>query len=122
MSDTRVELTDWLSTLQTAQPLAHKLLSQPQASQQKQGYFHTLREICQQPLSWHNTADLVVTNAKQLKDCLFGIQNIVLTGSGSSEYAGECVRFALQNQLGISTSAIGGGTLVEHGPRAVPPI
>lgn len=122
MSDTRVELTDWLSTLQTAQPLAHKLLGQPQASQQKQGYFHTLREICQQPLSWHNTADLVVANAKQLKDCLFGIQNIVLTGSGSSEYAGECVRFALQNQLGISTSAIGGGTLVEHGPRAVPPI
>jgi tagatose-6-phosphate ketose/aldose isomerase len=122
MSDTRVELTDWLSTLQSAQPLAQKLLSQPPASQQKQGYFHTLREICQQPISWRNTADLVVADSHRLKDSLDGIQNIVLTGSGSSEYAGECVRLALQNQLGISTTVIGGGTLVEHGPRAVPPM
>jgi tagatose-6-phosphate ketose/aldose isomerase len=122
MSDTRVELTDWLSTLQEAQPLAHKLLSRPSDIQQKLGYFHTLREICQQPLSWLATAELIVGNSKRLKATLAGIQNIVLTGSGSSEYAGECVRFALQNQLGISTAVVGGGALVEHGPRAVPPM
>jgi tagatose-6-phosphate ketose/aldose isomerase len=122
MADTLVELSDWLSTLQKAQPLAHKLLSEPQSSQEKQGYFHTLREICQQPLSWLMTADLIVANSKRLRDTLAGIQSIVLTGSGSSEYAGESVRLALQEQLGIAASVIGGGTLLEHGPRAIPPI
>ena len=58
MSDTRVELTDWLSELQKTQPLARKLLSQSPDIQQKEGYYHTLREICQQPLSWQATAEL----------------------------------------------------------------
>jgi tagatose-6-phosphate ketose/aldose isomerase len=122
MSDTRVELTEWLSTLQARQPLARKLLSQLPDIQRKEGYYHTLREICQQPLSWQSTAELVISNTARLQASLEGIQNIVLTGSGSSEYAGECVRLALQNQLGISTTVVGGGALVEHGKRAVPPM
>ena len=83
MSDTRVELTDWLSALQKTQPLARKLLSQPTDIQQKEGYYHTLREICQQPLSWQATAELVMANTQRLQASLDGIQNIVLTGSGT---------------------------------------
>ena len=122
MADPRVELTDWLSTLQSTQPLARKLLGQSTDIQQKQGYYHTLREICQQPLSWQATAELVIANRQPLQASLEGIQNIVLTGSGSSEYAGECVRLALQNQLGVCTTVVGGGALVEHGTRAIPPM
>lgn len=122
MSKTHAELTDWLGEIQKAQPVAQKLLSPSVDTQQKQGYFHTLREICQQPLSWLRTSDLIINDAQRLRASLDGVQNIILTGSGSSEYAGECVRLALQNQLGISTTVVGGGALVEHGARAIPPM
>ncbi len=44
----------------------------------------------------------------------------MLTGSGSSEYAGHCVRLALQNELSVNTLAIGGGVLLTHGVKALP--
>ena len=122
MSDAQGELNNWLLTLAKAQPIADKLLSRPAEIQQKSGYYHTLREICQQPLTWIATAELVAGNVKRLQTSLEGIQNIVLTGSGSSEYVGECVRLELQNKLGITTSVVGGGTLVAHGKHAVPPM
>src|SRR5947207_3145949 len=58
--------------------------------------------------------------ASDLRPCLSGIKNLVLTGSGSSEYAGHCVRLALQNQLSVNTLAIGGGVLLTHGVKALP--
>jgi tagatose-6-phosphate ketose/aldose isomerase len=122
MSDSQVELNQWLKTLETAQPLAHKLLSAPPETQKKDGYFHTLREICQQPLTWRATADLLSHNTERLQHSLTNIQNIVLTGSGSSEYVGDCVRLELQNRLGISVSVVGGGTLVAHGRNSILPL
>jgi len=122
MSDFQSQLNAWLAKLAAAQPRARHLLSVSPEIQQKEGYFHTLREICQQPISWPATAELVVRNQSRIKACLDGVLNIVLTGSGSSEYAGECVRLDLQNRLQITTSVVGGGTLVAHGARAVPPI
>jgi D-galactosamine 6-phosphate deaminase/isomerase len=52
---------------------------------------------------------------------LSGIASLTLTGSGSSEYAGHCVRLPLQNELGISAQAIGGGDLLAHGARVLSP-
>ncbi len=52
---------------------------------------------------------------------LAGVASLTLTGSGSSEYAGHCVRLPLQNELGISTQAIGGGDLLAHGARVLSP-
>ena len=121
MTDTGVELTSWLSTLQKAQPLAHELLSRSTEVQQKEGYYHTLREISQQPVTWKKTAELLISNSERLRSCLKGIQQLVLTGSGSSEYVGECVRLELQNRLGVLTTVVGGGMLVEHGRSAIPP-
>ena len=121
MTDTGVELTRWLGTLQKAQPLAHELLSRSAEVLQEHGYYRTLREISQQPVTWKKTAELVISNSDRLRSCLKGIQQLVLTGSGSSEYAGECVRLELQDQLGISTTVVGGGTLVEHGRSAISP-
>ena len=121
MSDSQVELNQWLKTLEKAQPLAHKLLSASPETQKKDGYFHTLREICQQPLTWLTTADQLTRNVAKLQASLAGVKSIVLTGSGSSEYVGDCVRLELQNRLGIPVSVVGGGTLVAHGQHAVLP-
>jgi D-galactosamine 6-phosphate deaminase/isomerase len=45
----------------------------------------------------------------------------VLTGSGTSEYAGDCVRQLLQKELGISAQVISGGALLMHGGKTFPP-
>ncbi len=115
MADEPAGLAEWLQTIQRAQPVADKLLAQAPENQKDNGYFHTLREICQQPLTWPMTAELVVANAERLQALVHRAANIILTGSGSSEYVGECVRLALQNGLRIPVSVIGGGTLVAHG-------
>jgi len=121
MLDKPVELIEWLHRIQQSQPLADALLREPAQEQLKQGYFHTLREICQQPLTWFSTADLVVAHRDQLAASLHGIKNIILTGSGSSEYIGECVRLTLQSDLNVPASVVGGGVLVTEGTRAVQP-
>jgi tagatose-6-phosphate ketose/aldose isomerase len=117
---TTVAFSDWLRDICERQPEAARLLSAPEEEQHKLGYFHTLREILQQPSSWVHTAEQMSFLASDLRPCLSGIKNLVLTGSGSSEYAGHCVRLALQNQLSVNTLAIGGGVLLTHGVKALP--
>lgn len=121
MPSTCPDLSEWLRTLQESQSVAKQLLSPPAEIQQKQGYFHTLHEICHQPISWIMTSELAIRSAELFRRSVDGVENIVLTGSGSSEYAGDCVRMALQDDLGIPANVVGGGTLVTHGSRAVPP-
>ena len=117
---TTVTFSDWLRDICERQPQAAKLLSAPEEEQHRGGYFHTLREIFQQPSSWMHTAEQMSLLASDLRPCLAGIRNLVLTGSGSSEYAGDCVRLALQNQLSVNTLAVGGGVLLTHGTKALP--
>jgi tagatose-6-phosphate ketose/aldose isomerase len=117
---TTVASSDWLRDLCERQPQAASLLSAPAEEQHRRGYFHTLREIFQQPSSWIHTAEQVSLLASDLCPCLAGIRNLVLTGSGSSEYAGHCVRLALQKQLSINTLAVSGGVLLTHGAKALP--
>jgi tagatose-6-phosphate ketose/aldose isomerase len=100
---------------------AATLLDTSLEEQEKQGYFHTLREILQQPSTWLDTGERMLAHIPQLSRAVSGIRSLVLTGSGSSEYAGECVRFALQDELRIATQAIGGGALLTHGRRAILP-
>jgi tagatose-6-phosphate ketose/aldose isomerase len=119
-STTTVAFSDWLREVCDRQPEAARLLSVPEKEQHRLGYFHTLKEIFQQPTSWIHTAEQVSALAPGLKSCLGGIRNLVLTGSGSSEYVGHCVRLALQQQLGVNTLAIGGGVLLTHSAKALP--
>jgi tagatose-6-phosphate ketose/aldose isomerase len=49
-----------------------------------------------------------------------GIKSLVFTGSGSSEYAGDCVRFPLQNELALGVESVSGGNLLIHGAKALP--
>ena len=112
---------DWHRALAHDQQSAGELFGRPEAEQKRLGYFHTLREICQQPWTWPRTCERMVASRDELKQVLKGIASVVLTGSGSSEYAAECVRLPLQNDLSICTESINGGTLLMYGGRALPP-
>jgi tagatose-6-phosphate ketose/aldose isomerase len=111
----------WLEQLAISQPGAAEILSKSPEQQQSAGYFHTLREICQQPLTWIKTAEQMIASAAELQDCVQGIEALVLTGSGSSEFAGDCVQPALKRDLGTVAEVIGGGTLLTYGADALPP-
>jgi tagatose-6-phosphate ketose/aldose isomerase len=111
---------EWLRTLCERQPGVVELTRSPE-EQRRLGYFHTLREICQQPSTWLRTCKVMRSRAADLQSIVAGISSLTLTGSGSSEYAGDCVRAALQNELGVVTQAIGGGVLLAHRGRALPP-
>ncbi len=113
--------SDLFQTLSEAHPAAELLLSNSQEEQQRQGYYHTLHEICHQPNTWLNTSAKLLSAAEQLKKSLKGAQSLWFTGSGSSEYAGECVAMVLQNELGIPSSVVGGGALLSFGKLAITP-
>jgi tagatose-6-phosphate ketose/aldose isomerase len=96
----------------------------PLAEQQVCGYADTLREILQQPASWLDTAELL-RRPQGLEPLLAALQprpqHIVLTGSGSSMYIGECLAPSLQLGLGIPAQAIAAGTLLTHWRSVLPP-
>jgi tagatose-6-phosphate ketose/aldose isomerase len=101
---------------------ASALLDASQAEQDREGYLHTLREIRQQPATFLDTCERVLTRVEDLKRCLQGVQSVVFTGSGSSEYAGDCVRLAIQKDLKLTCQATGGGMVLTHGNLALPPL
>lgn len=109
-----------LQKLSRSQDSVAALMSRSPDDQQRLGYFHTLREICQQPSTWARTAELMVQSAPALVPSVQGISGLTLTGSGSSEYAGDCVRLALQRELGINVQAVAGGAILTHGSQALP--
>ncbi len=111
---------DWLRSLSERQPGVAELKRNPE-EQRRLGYFYTLGEICQQPSTWLRTGELMRRRAADLRSIVAGISTLTLTGSGSSEYAGDCVRIPLQNELGLATLAIGGGVVLVHGGRALSP-
>jgi tagatose-6-phosphate ketose/aldose isomerase len=112
---------EWRRILSQRQPKAAELLARSPEEQQRLGYFHTFREICQQPSTWLQTSELMVSQSANLRSTMAGIRNLTLTGSGSSEYAGECLRITLQAELGIEVQTFGGGVLLAHGARALTP-
>jgi len=112
---------DWQRALTNGQARAAELFGRPETEQKRLGYVHTLKEICQQPWTWLRTCDRMIASRDNLKKEVAGIRSLVLTGSGSSEYAAECVRLLLQNELGICAESISGGSLLMYGGKALPP-
>ena len=112
---------EWQRALVRDQGKAAELFGRSEEEQHRLGYFHTIREICQQPWTWLRTCNRMLASREALKEDLKGIRSLALTGSGSSEYAAECVRFPLQNALGIPTESISGGALLMYGEKALPP-
>jgi tagatose-6-phosphate ketose/aldose isomerase len=111
----------WQRALIHNQLKAAELFARSEADQKRLGYFHTLREICQQPETWLRTCGQMVAATEIVKQVHVGIRSLALTGSGSSQYAGECICLALQNDLNIQVASVGGGTLLTYGGKALPP-
>jgi tagatose-6-phosphate ketose/aldose isomerase len=99
-----------------------ELLSKSEGEQERDGYLHTLREIRQQPATFLDTFERMLGRSEDLKRCLQNVQSVVFTGSGSSEYVGDCVRPAIQRNLKITCEAIGSGMVLTHGTMALPPL
>jgi tagatose-6-phosphate ketose/aldose isomerase len=111
----------WRRALIHNQLKAAELFARSEADQKRLGYFHTLREICQQPETWLRTCDQMVAATDVVRQVQAGIRSLALTGSGSSQYAGECVCLALQNDLNIPVASVAGGTLLTYGGKVLPP-
>jgi tagatose-6-phosphate ketose/aldose isomerase len=111
---------EWLGCLSEAQPAAKEMLERSDEDQRRLGYFHTFREIAQQPSTWLQTGKLMQSHTAELRDVVDGISSLALSGSGSSEYAGDCARLALRKSLGINVEAVGSGALLTIGRNALP--
>lgn len=105
---------EWLELCER-QPEAATLLGDAE----QDGFIHTLREILQQPSTWLDTCERLIAHRAALKERLAGISSLVLSGSGSSQFAAECVRAVLQKELSIGVEAIDGGALLTHGSAAM---
>lgn len=98
------------------------LRAAPLSERERLGCSDTLREILQQPQTWRGTDTLI--DGEATRDA-FALDprptHIVLTGSGSSLYAGECLAPAVQAALGISCQAVAAGTLLAERDSVLPP-
>jgi len=104
-------IEEWLGTLARRPGHFPSLLSSagPGGSS---GFAHTLREICQQPATWKDTARRLLDRRQAFAEALASCQRILLTGSGSSQYAGECAAPLLRSKLGLAVTVAGGGDLL----------
>ncbi|MGO9241506.1 MAG: SIS domain-containing protein [Bryobacteraceae bacterium] len=118
--ETDYQPSEWMQELAAEQPDLRALLALSVEAQEAAGFRHTLGEICQQPATWIETAQTLVLMHPSLRSFLADCRSLVLTGSGSSQYAGECVHPALQAASGISACTLGGGWLLAQGRRALP--
>lgn len=110
-----------IADLTRHQSVFGELLAQSAAAQIEQGYFHTVREICQQPDTWEQTALEVSGRFADLRNSLAGCDSVVLTGSGSSEYAADCLHPMLQAALGIPVLTVDSGSILLQERAALPP-
>jgi tagatose-6-phosphate ketose/aldose isomerase len=111
---------EWLAALAGPGALGG-LLGTPREEQLRRGYGHTLREIVQQPVTWIETAARMRGLAPPITESVADAAAIVLTGSGSSIYAAECVAPCLQSRLGIPVSAVPAGLILTHPDTCLPP-
>jgi len=117
----------WLGRLAAGGELA-SLLARPSDEQLAQGYAHTLREIAQQPVTWLETAGRVVADLPLVEASLdeAGVREgqgaLVLTGSGSSLYVGECLALPLQQTLRVPVTPVAAGQILTHPEASVPPV
>jgi tagatose-6-phosphate ketose/aldose isomerase len=117
---------EWLACFKPGTVIGD-LLARPAAEQARLGYRHTLREIAQQPVVWTETA-AGMTAAHDVVQRALGKGGVsgregtlLLTGSGSSLYVGECVALPLQQTLSVPVQAVPAGLLLTHGGACLPP-
>jgi tagatose-6-phosphate ketose/aldose isomerase len=117
-------LENWLQRLSGASVDLAALVERSPADQQRLGYYHTLREIAQQPLTWPSTARLMVERLAEIDAIVNPAArppaSMLLTGSGSSYHAAECLMLPLQAALGVPVLAVPAGLLLTHAQTLLP--
>ena len=119
-------IESWLSDL-TAQVPELAALQSGMEHSGTAGYYHTLREICQQPLTWLDTSARVGDSLVRLREIVAasGLDAkrgpLIFTGSGSSLYAGECLGLTLRQELAVPVHVIPAGLILTHPKTALPP-
>jgi tagatose-6-phosphate ketose/aldose isomerase len=116
-------LDGWLERVGRETRDVGRLLQASPEEQDRVGTRHTLREIAHQPVTWIETAARVAARARAFAEALDHVREggtILLTGSGSSLYAGECLAAALQAATGLTVRAVGAGELLIQ-PRSFLP-
>jgi tagatose-6-phosphate ketose/aldose isomerase len=96
------------------------LLDLPREERLARGYGHTLEEIAQQPGVWPEVASRVVSGSRQLEASLAGADAVVVTGSGSSLYASECIASGIHPRLGLPATAAAAGAILTHPEISLP--
>ena len=102
---------DWLRTLATARSGFSSLLAAAERDDTR-GFGHTIREICQQPPTWAETARHLTEFGAAFRESQDSCERIVLTGSGSSQYAGECAAPEIQRELRLPVVVCSGGEIL----------
>ena len=119
-------IESWISDLTAQVPELAALRSGMEHSGTA-AYYHTLREICQQPLTWLDTSARVSDSLVRLREIVAasGVDAkrgaLILTGSGSSLYAGKCLGLTLRQELAIPVHVIPAGSILTHAKTALPP-
>ncbi len=114
----------WLAALAGRGEIG-RLLEPPARQQVERGYGHTLREICQQPVTWDGTTAALAAAPEALAAALAdsGVASragaLVLTGSGSSYFAAASLVLPLREALSVPVQAVPAGVLLTH-PQVLP--
>ena len=87
------------------------------ASHHDCGYALTLGEICQQPETWRQTAQAANARRAEIEEITKGRAAIVLTGSGSSQFAAECIHPLIRTQAALT---VGSGEILLQGRAVLP--
>ena len=95
-----------------------ELLGRTAAEQRSAGYFHTLREICQQPQTWIGTATAARERRLQLTGLVDSCRALIFSGSGSSQYCGDCLAPGLRRELGVPVESASSGWFLIDGDLA----
>ena len=107
-------VSSWLEELEKGSGHFAELL-RTAGQESGKGFRHTLREICQQPVTWSQTAHTLAPMHDAIADFIAPCRRIVLTGSGSSQYAGACAALGLARRLERTVEVVGGGELLLKG-------
>jgi tagatose-6-phosphate ketose/aldose isomerase len=119
------EISAWIARLSEDVPALARLLSCPVSRQLELGYYHVVREICQQPLTWPDTAARAIRSQPAILDLIAGVdgtgpaRSIVFTGSGSSQYVGDCAAFGMEDAMAFPALSVPSGELLVHGGSAL---
>src|SRR2546430_12797437 len=103
---------DWEHGLTNGQARAAELFGRAETEQKRLGYFHTLKEICQQPWTWLRTCDRMIASRDSLKKDVAGNLNPVPDGLRGSVDSARFPGAALPQELGRRPQTISGRALL----------